>query len=174
MPTLYVVRHAPKAWKNGRKPVETVGHQHDPPLADPQTASGLLATTIDQLKDVQFQGIFTSPFLRTRQTAQLILNGLGLQNVTLQLAPDIGEFLGNQRAHRVPDLEPLTSQAYPSEQKRRALLSEGIRSVEFRTRRFLRSLPAQGNFLIITHGLVAEKLSGHELEEGALHVHKID
>jgi broad specificity phosphatase PhoE len=174
MPTLYIVRHAPKAWKNGRKPAETPGQQHDPPLAEPQVASGLLATTIDQLRGVQFNAIYSSPFLRTRQTAQLILQGLKLSNATVQLVADLGEFLGNQRARQVPDLEATTASAYPSEQKRRALLSEGIRSVEFRVRRFLRALPPQGNFLLITHGLIAEKLSGHELEEGALYVHQID
>jgi len=173
MTTLYLVRHAPKAWKNGRKPLDASGHQHDPPLADPLTASGLLATTIEQLKGVHFNGIYCSPFLRTRQTLDLITKGLELKQAHVQLCPDLGEFLGNQRSHRVPDLESSTAQAYPGEQKKRSLLTEGIGRVEFRTRRFLKSLPP-GNYLVVTHGLIAEKLSGHDIEEGALRVHIIE
>ena len=169
MPTLYIVRHASKAWKNGRKPSTVPGHQHDPPLADPLTATGLLGATIEQLRGVQLSGVYCSPFLRTRQTATLIANGLGLQG-TVNMNADLGEFLGNQRSYRVPDLDTTTAQAYPTEQKQRALLTEGIKRVEFRTARFLRSLPP-GNWLIVTHGLVAEKLCGHDLEEGALQVH---
>ena len=95
MPTLYIVRHAPKAWNNGRKPNNTPGHQHDAPLADPTTATGLLATTIEQLRGVRLDGVYVSPFLRTRQTAQLILTALNTSNVIYRLEPDLGEYLGN-------------------------------------------------------------------------------
>jgi broad specificity phosphatase PhoE len=174
MATLYIVRHATKAWKNGRKPADVEGHQHDPPLLEPSNHGGLLSTTIEQLRGVTFDGVYCSPFLRTRQTAQLLVNSLGLSPDLIKLASDLGEYLGNQRSYRQPDLEATTMLSYPQQHQRRALLTEGISLLELRTRRFLAALPSRGNFLVVTHGLVGEKLCEHELAEGALYVHSID
>ena len=172
MPTLYIVRHDPKAWKNGRRPTGVTGQQHDPPLADPINPSAQLRATIEQLKGVPLTGVLSSPFLRTRQTTNLISQALDLTSLTAVLLPDIGEYLGNQRSHALPDLDAHTAQAYGSNTQIRKLTSEGIKALEFRTKRFLKSLPTEGTYLVVTHGLIAHKLCGQDVEEGALYIHR--
>lgn len=161
MRTLYLVRHAEKAWKNGRRPVGVAGQHHDPPLLSEETTSSTLQTTIDRMKDIKFDQRYCSPFLRTRQTAKK------LSDQPFELTAAIGEFLGNQR-RGCPELDVVTVEQYPALKTRKMLMSETVKRLELRVRSFIESLPADGTFLIVSHGIVLSKICGSEVVEGGL------
>lgn len=163
MRRFYLVRHAPKAWKNGRKQADVTGHQHDPPLIDESTSPELVKT-IEQLQGVEFDGIYCSPFLRTRQTLGIVLSSLNKKEASTVIDAGLGEYLGNHRRGNL-DLQQDTLCHYP---RSNLLLSESIKRVELRVKKFLASLPPEGTFLIVSHGLVLSKICGQDIEEGAL------
>ena len=81
MGKVYWIRHAEKAYKNGRgTPL------HDPPLLD--------TTTPIILNIEEPSCMILSPYLRTRQTAQRLMSGLG-KSVRVELSVDIAEYLGH-------------------------------------------------------------------------------
>lgn len=168
MRTFYLVRHAEKAWNNGRKPSNKQGHQHDPPIE----GQGELATTIKDLDGVKFDHIFCSPFLRTRQTATIVLNALKIEEQP-DIRKELGEYLGNHR-RGIPDISPATREYYPNSVELKLLTSESILRLKLRVKKFLESLPPEGHFLIVSHGIILREICGVDVAEGALYVHKTE
>ena len=172
MRTLYLVRHDPKAWKNGKRPGGVNGHQHDPPLQMEGRPSPQLLATMQQVSPVQFDRVYTSPFLRTRQTTNMLMGALQ-HKPQPEVLTELGEYLGNHK-RGTPELTPDTASYYPNPLKRKLMLSESIGRLELRVKKFLESLPPAGTFLVVSHGLVLSKICGQVIEEGALLVHTID
>ena len=77
-----LIRHGKKKWTNGRKPLNIVGSQFDPPLIPGQSFD---LTGIERPTQ-----IICSPFLRCRQTAALLANG-----ASIVIDSDLREYLGN-------------------------------------------------------------------------------
>lgn len=81
MGKVYWIRHAEKAYKNGKGiPL------HDPPLVD--------ATTPITLNIEEPAFMMYSPYLRTRQTVQRLVNGIG-KSVRVEPSATIAEYLGH-------------------------------------------------------------------------------
>ena len=170
---LYLIRHDVKAWSNGRKPLAIVGAQHDCPLRNPTTPSAILQETIRQLTGQKFDYIYVSPFLRTRQTLQLLLAALPqLAQCEIIAEPRLGEYLGYQgRKYHQAHLTPTTSSYYPTIAN---LTNETLGQLRHRVQSFLTSLSPNTKILIISHGLTLHQICGLELSYGGLHIHHID
>lgn len=159
-----MVRHAEKAWSNGRKANTKEGHQHDPPLKDPSSCKTFQAT-LKQLEGVEFDYIHCSPFLRTRETLALIT-----VDEKAILSPAIGEYLGNHRKGKL-DLSPITASHYSD---LTALATETIKQLQHRVDLFLSHLPKTGTFLIVSHGLVLYNICGRKLDEGEMYTFTLE
>jgi broad specificity phosphatase PhoE len=167
MQTLYIIRHDQKAWSNGRKPSSLEGHQHDPPLAQPQVPSESLGLSIARCQAITFDQVYCSPFLRTRQTEELIRQGLNNpSHPPRMLVAELGEYLGNQKGKLPLDI---SAEAFQHKTSKNPLF-ESISALKKRVEKFRAQLPSQGTFLIITHGIVGRFLCGKDLEEGQLHI----
>jgi len=167
MRTLILVRHGDKAWKNNHKPTTVKGYQYDPPLlADYE----LPPSTVVALRDIAFDRAFCSPFLRTRQTAQLLLNELTV-DTPLTLRTELAEYLGNHRKGK-PIVDPVTSSYFPTQLELNLLMSESIARCERRVTDFLAALPREGTFLVISHGIILKMICGHEIVEGGYYNHQ--
>lgn len=160
----YLVRHAEKAWSNGRKANLKEGHQHDPPLKDPASCKAFQAT-LKQLKGVEFDYIHCSPFLRTRETLALITS-----DERVILSPEIGEYLGNHSKSRL-DLSPITASHYSD---LTTLATETIKQLQHRVALFLSHLPKTGTFLIVSHGLILYNICGRNFDEGEMYTFTLD
>jgi hypothetical protein len=101
MPTLYLLRHDRKAWPNNRRPRHIPGHQHDPPLANPTTPSSQMLESLQRLSEITFQGIYCSPFLRTRQTLELV-QGFRLEGTATAKLRKLQYLRQSQQLHLFP------------------------------------------------------------------------
>lgn len=106
---IHLIRHAPKAWDNGKKPkfTDLKGESHDPPLDYDQLQADLkcmrLADRILNQEDAPTM-ILSSPFLRCRQTAELMNSRMVFHNeelLTVIPSPLLREYLGNWRDDQV-------------------------------------------------------------------------
>lgn len=97
------MRHGKKAWDNGKAPLHyKLGSPWDPPLA----SDSEIYDAIEQIEQQAHQNpgrkikkIYTSPYLRCRQTAIILAKELGVTDIIVD--PDLREFLGNWRKTRV-------------------------------------------------------------------------
>lgn len=104
---IWVVRHGPKAWSNGRGPIQK-DCQGSPrsgtfnsPLKQSELSllvcnrNGTLAKTTTRTVK-----IFTSPYLRALESVEWILHQYNLpRDDSITIDVNIGEYLGNQKAH---------------------------------------------------------------------------
>jgi len=101
---IHLIRHAPKAWDNGRGPPRhwnAEGASHDPPINWSQQADQKALQLADQLLAQEDEPwlILTSPFLRCRQTAALMSSRWPqIEPIT---CPILREYLGNWRPSQV-------------------------------------------------------------------------
>lgn len=96
---IHLIRHAPKAYDNGRKQPWQAGASHDPPLADQAAANKACELANRLLLQEDDPGlVLSSPFLRCRQTAKCM--GAGDD---LFVSPLLREYLGNweTRKHQI-------------------------------------------------------------------------
>lgn len=174
MRTLVLVRHGDKAWKNNRKPATIEGYQYDPPLL---VDYELPAATIAACQAFSFDHAFCSPFLRTRQTAQLLLNELN-SDTALTHRTELAEYLGNHRGaiHRggTSLVDPATSAYFSSRRELQLLMVESIARCERRVAAFLAALPTEGTFLVVSHGIILRMICGQEIAEGAVYIHSTE
>lgn len=142
MGKVYWIRHAEKAYKNGRGTPP-----HDPPLVDTETPI--------VLKNVEEPSyMILSPYLRTRQTAQRLVNGLG-KPVRVESSADIAEYLGHWSTMNVEestlDICPLLPPPRETMHQLRMRCKSHISSL----RRVLEHDPSVVVW-VITHGIVID------------------
>jgi len=164
--TLLLLRHGKKAWVNGKKPAGVEGYPFDPPLSATALWEDTTLSSLERLKDYIPTAIYCSPLLRTRETACYFVEQLSYQE-PIQITPLLAEYLGNHRNKEITFC-PETEQYFPSKESIQALTTESIRDVKRRMDYFLSTLPKDGVFFIITHGVVIQSVAGTRPPEGGL------
>jgi broad specificity phosphatase PhoE len=153
------IRHGNKLYCNGKAPEGY--HQHDPPLKE--DAKEDIYKKVDSL--IYEHGyptkIICSPFLRTRQTVEKMLERLYLtnnkitSNITIEMDMDISEYLGFQKPYfSEADVDKETSNL----SKTKILLGESLKSLNFRVKEHISKLnlfdKKSETIWIITHGII--------------------
>lgn len=162
MPKFIFIRHAKKLFDNG-KPIDGK-KSHDPPLI-----AGQEKFITEKLKELKKEygepvHIYASPFLRTRQTADIVSNFFEYKPVHFDIR--LKEFLGWQKPKNTPaDLEEITKAYLGGD----LLGAEKPINVENRVNDFLKDFEEEDKnlYYVITHGIViskACKLNGHKKE----------
>lgn len=152
-PKIYLVRHGPKQWQNGKKPNFSYGFNHDPPIkTDEQTMKIVRHLRKNIISATDNQLIITSPFSRCKHTAELLSLGL----VDIKISFLLREYLGNWKNSRNIEVgEDL--------QKRKNLVESWS---EFMGRirnlsNFLSSLENSteyDSFIIVTHQIIIDQI----------------
>lgn len=153
------IRHGNKLYCNGKAPEGY--HQHDPPLKE--DAKEDIHKKVDSL--VFEYGypdkIICSPFLRTRQTVEkmlerlYIINNKKTSNISIEIDMDISEYLGFQKPYlSEADVDKETSNL----SKTKILLGESLKSLNFRVKEHISNLKLfdkkSENIWVITHGII--------------------
>jgi len=146
------VRHAEKSYSNGRAPKGE--RQHDPGILN---ELNLINNLVDEL--IEKYGypdrIITSPFLRTRQTTNVIKKRLQIRHNKLPLievSPLIREYLGFcKNKNDYADIDSETEKYLGGPIK----LEESIDSLQYRLQSHIRAIQSDtDNIWVITHGIV--------------------
>ena len=147
MSRIIFLRHAEKKYKNSRNPKGLPAH--DPPLKEGQEKK-----IIDKAKLIfQDHGmptkVYCSPFLRTRQTLDIIKPLLGDQ-IPIEYSKEIEEFLGLQRPFYLPaDIDKVTAQY-----TKPTLGKESFFNLSLRAEKFYQKIKEEeGIILVIGHGI---------------------
>lgn len=153
------IRHAEKLYNNGR-PVGQ-GKSYDPGIIDNIATRNKVYNLVEKL--VKRLGvpekIIVSPFLRTRQTAELIISYMNQKyrwTPAIEYSDDISEYLGFcKNKDSLIDLEEDTSKHI----SRSSLLNESITSLTNRVDKHIFHLHKnEKNVWVITHGIVMSKI----------------
>ncbi len=139
-------RHGEKKWNNNRKPRKEEGYECDPPIIG----------EADILKSIKklppnVTGIVTSPFLRCRQTADIIAREKGIAKITTDA--DLREYLGNQKGKGI-QLDPVTSHFLGNQPPVETFEEFELRVERLKTKEYL-SFPG---VVIVGHSLTFSKL----------------
>lgn len=153
------IRHGNKLYCNGKAPEGY--HQHDPPLRE--DAKEEIYKKVDSLiyKFGYPDKIICSPFLRTRQTVEkmlekmYILNNKKTSDIVIEIDADIGEYLGFQKPYfEEADIDKETA----SLSKSKVILGESLKSLNFRVKQHLARLNLFEEkteiIWVITHGII--------------------
>jgi len=139
MPVL--IRHGTKQWNNGHPTLN--GCPFDPPL--------ITGYSLD-IPLNRPEMVVTSPFLRCRQTAELIANG-----APIYIDSDLREYLGNwEKVWVLPETQRAIS--WP--------LIETFPQFNRRVSKIPNKSYYRDNVWIVTHGLVIKKVTGKSVNEG--------
>ncbi len=156
------IRHAEKLYNNGK--AFNRGKQHDSPLKIEHDLSEQIEWLATKL--ISYTGppkkIIISPFLRTRQTAKIIMDFVKV-GFEVIYSNDIMEYLGFCHSRNgYADLEPETLSKM---KKTQLLLGETIEDLESRISHHISEVKKnEENVWIITHGFVINKI--YEIIEG--------
>jgi len=158
------IRHIEKLYKNGKGDIQdSTQYQHDPGIKFEENTEEIVENLVDKL--VENYGlpdyIYVSPFLRTRQTSELIINVLNKKynsNPILFYKPEIGEYLGfckrsysNQKA----DIHPFTKNIF----KFNLYLGESLKHFKERVYKHFENVKTEpNNIWSITHGIVLSNI----------------
>lgn len=101
MGRLILLRHAKKAYRNGRPPKRKDKHSLGAPAHDPPLLAGQKEDIIIKMEEIikqygKIDRVICSPFLRTRQTLDIIKPLLG-PTVSIDYQKEVEEFLGFQK-----------------------------------------------------------------------------
>jgi len=158
------IRHGEKQYDNGKG--KTGNYQHDSPLKED------INETIYKKVEILHRlygfpsRIICSPFLRTRQTKDIMLTKLNeidkvaSENIKVQYDTYISEFLGFQKpVGEVGDIDPDTASHFKS----KVLLGESLKNLNYRVRYHLTDLnllfPSDYKVTwIITHGIILSNI----------------
>lgn len=152
------IRHIEKLFKNGRAENDTQ-YQHDPEIIINKTTLLNVDNLISELveKYGEPQKIIISPFLRTRQTADIIK---GILNTKYKISPeiehstDIAEYLGFCRKKydkQKADLHPDSKVHFPFN----VYLGESFNHFKSRLENHICKIQgSKENIWVITHGIV--------------------
>jgi broad specificity phosphatase PhoE len=157
------IRHGNKMYCNGKAPEGY--HQHDPPLKE-DAKEDIYKKVNNLLYEFGFPDrIICSPFLRTRQTVEAILEQLYLINVqksskiTVEMDMNISEYLGFQKPYfSEADIDKETLDL----SKTKILLGESLKSLNFRVKEHISKLNlTEGKsetIWVITHGIILNNI----------------
>jgi broad specificity phosphatase PhoE len=154
------IRHGEKKYDNGKG--KAGNYQHDSPLKEDINES--IYNKVELLYRLYGfpSRIICSPFLRTRQTKDIMLTKLKeidrkcTENIKIQYDTYISEFLGFQKpVGEIADIEPDTACHFKS----KVLLGEPLKNLNYRVKTHIRELnllfPSDYKVTwIITHGIV--------------------
>jgi broad specificity phosphatase PhoE len=153
------IRHGNKLYCNGKAPEGY--HQHDPPLKE--DAEEDIYKKVDTLiaKFGYPDKFICSPFLRTRQTVEkmlerlYILNNKKTSNITIEIDTDIGEYLGFQKPYyEEADVDEETVKL----SKTKIILGESLKNLNFRVKQHISRLNLFEEkpeiIWVITHGII--------------------
>jgi broad specificity phosphatase PhoE len=153
------IRHAEKLYNNGR-PIGQ-GKTYDPGIVDNiHTRNNIWALVEKLVKRLGVpEKIITSPFLRTRQTTELIVAFMFQKygwTPIIEYSEDISEYLGFCKNKSDPvGLEEETSK----HMKRTSLLEESMASLTTRVEKHILNIHKnEKNVWVITHGIVMSKI----------------
>lgn len=146
------IRHAPKQFKNG----QSATYSLDPPLIP---GAQLQITTLAQ-RLISSYGtpdvILSSPFLRTRQTAE-IMSTMCDEKVPIHCDMTVSEYLGNHATRKL-DVHPTTKQFNPPHPENFTDFRKRIK-LHF-TKLFTIDLPQNHPVIwVITHGIVIQQIA---------------
>jgi broad specificity phosphatase PhoE len=156
------IRHMEKLYNNG-KATEEGQYQHDPEIIINKTTLLNVDTLISELlnKYGKPKKFIVSPFLRTRQTSDILL---GILNSKYDIYPkveystDISEYLGFCRKQYVKekaDLEPKTRELF----KFNVYLGESFNHFKKRLENHIYNIENENqNVWVITHGIVLSSI----------------
>lgn len=154
------VRHAEKKYSNNS------GEKRR--LDSPVTERGLLqmGEAVSESFPRKYDMILASPYLRTRQTAVLLAQKLSIGRIVIE--PLLSEYLGNQFSVSSADWSETTLHHCP-------VRIESMEEFRDRMKRLKEKLLADYNHrvIIVTHGLVIQKLTGKEISQGEWTVSEI-
>ena len=153
------IRHANKMYCNGKAPEGY--HQHDSPIQEDSLKS-IFKKTDDLIENFGFPDkIYVSPFLRTRQTVEKMLEHLYKSNVkkasiiTIETDTDISEYLGFQKPC---GMEADTTKETASIFDRKIILGESFKNLNYRVKNHITRLNLTENkpetIWVITHGII--------------------
>jgi len=167
MTTIIYTRHALKMYNNGRSTNGLL--QHDSPIMDNEFPR--ISRTREQLieKYGKPDRVKCSPFKRTRQTTEGLIQGLGVEPT---VDNKIGEYLGNQRPRTgvngsIPDVSPTTREYGVSP------LGEHFDQMKKRCRDHLADMGfctrnvEKGVTWVVSHGLIIETIVSKLQEWGS-------
>jgi broad specificity phosphatase PhoE len=153
------IRHGNKLYCNGKAPEGY--HQHDPPLKE-DAKEDIYKKVDGLLYEFGFPDrIICSPFLRTRQTVETMLEHLYIlnvkktSNITVEMDMNISEYLGFQK--------PYFSEADVNKEtldlsKTKIILGESLKSLNFRVKEHISNLnlfdDKSETIWVITHGII--------------------
>ncbi len=156
------IRHAEKLYNNGK--AFNRGKQHDSPLKIEHDLSEQIEWLAAKL--IEYAGppkkIIISPFLRTRQTAKIIMDFLKI-DFDVKYSNDIMEYLGF--CHSKNGYADLETETLNKMKKTQLLLGESIEELESRVSSHISEVKkSEENVWVITHGFVINKI--YEIIEG--------
>jgi broad specificity phosphatase PhoE len=157
------IRHANKLYCNGKAPEGY--HQHDSPIQEDSIK--YIHYKVDSLiKDFGFPNkIYVSPFLRTRQTVEKMLQRLYILDtkktteITIESDIDVCEYLGFQK--------PFGDEADVTEETasifdKKIILGESLKNLNYRVKSHITRLNLTENkpeiIWIVTHGIVLNNI----------------
>lgn len=158
------IRHIEKLYKNGKGDMQDLSqYQHDPGIKIEENTEELVENLVRIL--IEKYGlpkyIYSSPFLRTRQTSNMILNVLNKKyniNPVIIYKTEMGEYLGfckrsysNQKADIHPDTKNII--------KFNLYLGESIKHFKERIYKHFEAVKIEEcNVWNITHGIVLSSI----------------
>jgi broad specificity phosphatase PhoE len=152
------IRHGEKQYKNGKAPEGC--HGYDPPLKTSVYNEFERLCNYIKSKDGIPKKIITSPFLRTRQTAQSIANEFmetTKTKIPIFVDNDITEFLGwRDPKGEHADVDSVTRFFIDP-----ILGVEKIDDVKRRVQKHIDSISSDSDILVITHGIVIQFIYRH-------------
>jgi broad specificity phosphatase PhoE len=158
------IRHGEKKYRNGKG--ESGSYQHDSPIQEDENES--IYNKVQKLYD-RFgfpSRIICSPFLRTRQTKDIMITKLreidpkSTENIKLTYDTTISEYLGFQKPEgETADIEPQTATYF----KHKVTLGESLKNLNYRVRNHLIDLnllfPSDYQITwVITHGIILSNI----------------
>lgn len=156
MPYIILIRHGKKAYRNNKGPLGKP--KHDPELkSDLEKEIGKKSLYYFHTHGFPDK-IISSPFLRTRQTSQIIKRFLPL-NIEITIEKEIEEFLGFQKP--IGKLADLDSETKKYTQPKLGV--EKFNQIQNRILKFYNKLSKdnQENVLVVTHGILINKLANY-------------
>ena len=153
------IRHAEKLYNNGKAAGR--GKQHDPGIIDSQKTRLKIRSLIDKLvKSIGVpEKLITSPFLRTRQTTDMIVAYMKEKygwTPKIEYSEDVSEYLGfckNKNEEADLEEETLAHMSNPF------MIGESIDTLITRVEKHILNIHKnESNIWVITHGIVMCKV----------------
>jgi len=148
---MYIIRHGVKMWNNGKNKYLS----HDPPLDEKYNYKIYEIKNI-LVNDFEPNCILSSPFLRCRQTAEILSNN----NIPIYIDPLLREYLGNWKNIQSNNFDTVTYN-YISNVK----IVENFDELKSRVEMLKQQLKNINNVWVVTHGIIINLLTNRKVNE---------